>query len=174
MVTWSWERRNREYKYGCTRDWGVSYTSVCRRALHCVLGWLPPLQDVLETQRKQHLSQEGSRPPAPPRLPLLCSQEGAEVLLAALCVLLVHGNIQGDFLIQSWREGEDFPCDLSLHGDAQQALGLLRATTDQAGLLHQHSEKQQEYFRWAGANKSKWTESLYPSTINKVHHDWRL
>lgn len=36
-----------------------------------------PLQEVLETQQEQHLSQEGSQPPALPRLPLLCSQEGA-------------------------------------------------------------------------------------------------
>jgi hypothetical protein len=36
-----------------------------------------PLQEVLETQQEQPLSQEGSQPPALPRLPLLCSQEGA-------------------------------------------------------------------------------------------------
>ena len=88
-----------------------------------------------------------------------------------LWVLLVQGNIRRDFLIQSWREGEDFPRDPRLLGNAQQPLGLLRATMDQAGLLHQHSEEQHEYFRWAGANKSKWIEGLYPRTINKVHQN---
>ena len=47
-------------------------------------GSLTTGRQVLETEQEQHLRQEGSRPPLPPRLSLLCSQEGAEVLLAAL------------------------------------------------------------------------------------------
>ena len=35
------EEKHWEYKYGHTRDWGVTCTSICRLALHCVLGWFP-------------------------------------------------------------------------------------------------------------------------------------
>ena len=167
------EEKHWEYKYGHTRDWGVNCTSICRRALHCVLGWFPHRWQAGPGDRT-------GAAPSPRGFQAACFRPGSPCCVPRkeprscwqhLWVLLVQGNIRRDFLIQSWREGEDFPRDPRLLGNAQQPLGLLRATMDQAGLLHQHSEEQHEYFRWAGANKSKWIEGLYPRTINKVHQN---
>ena len=158
---------------GHTRDWGVNCVRICRQALHCVLGWFPHRWQAGPWDRT-------GAAPSPrvfqaacfrPGFPCCVPRKEPRSCWQQLRVLLVQGNIQRDFLIQSWREDEDFPRDPRLLGNAQQPLGLLRATMDQAGLVHQHSEEQHEYFRWAGANKSKWIEGLYPRTINKVHQN---
>lgn len=72
------EEKHWEYKYGRTRDWGVSCTSICRLALHCVQGWFPHRSR--RSWRHNRSSTLAKRVPGH----LLCSQEGAEVLLAAL------------------------------------------------------------------------------------------
>lgn len=90
---WTWQR---SAGWLCTFHWAGSFTTS---------------KEVPETQREQHLSREGSRPPAsawlscvPRNKPSSCWQH--------LWVLLVHSNIQlRDFLIQPWREREGFPHD---------------------------------------------------------------
>ena len=173
---WSWERRNTKNTNTVApkiEEWSVQ-GSVGGPALCTRLVPSPLLRRSWRWNRSSTLAKWVLGLRLLPGFPCCVPRNEPRSCWQHLWVLLVYGNIQRDFLIQMWRENKDFPHDLRLLGDAQQPLGLLRATVDQAGILHQHSEKQHEYFRWAGANKSKWTEGLYPSTINKVHHDWRL
>ena len=79
------EEKHWEYKYSRTRDWGVNCTSIWRLALHYVLGWFPHcLQGDPGDNKSSTLAKRVPGCLLPPRLPLLCSQEGAKVLLAAL------------------------------------------------------------------------------------------
>lgn len=77
-----------------------------------------------------------------------------------------------DVLIQPWRESEGFPCDLGSLGNAHRLWEPSKQHRIKLVFPHQHSEKQHEYFRRVDVNR--WIEDLYPSTIHKVHHEWRL
>lgn len=117
-----------------------------------------------------HHFQEGSEDPAgaapQPRgfqasclcLAFLTVFPGIDQVLtgSTLRVLLVHGNVRlREFQIQPRRESEGFPHDPGLLGNAQWLGGPSKEQQWIKQVFpHQHSEKQHEYFRWVGGDKS--------------------
>jgi hypothetical protein len=113
----------------------------------------------------QHLSWESFRPHAS-TWSLLYSQEHTKLLLAAL---VGQQHPPYGLLIHQWREIEGLPLDPQLPGSAQWCRGPPKSSS--ASLILRRAA----VFWMAGrAEINQWIKGLCPSTINKVHHEWRL
>lgn len=99
-----------------------------------------------------------------------------QVLIGStLRVLLVHGNIRlRDFRIQPRRESEGFPHDPGLLGNAQWLWGLLKSNNESRRYSPINTQRSSMSISDGWEEINQWIEGLYPSTINKVHHEWRL
>lgn len=164
MVTWSWERRNTENTNTVTPGTESELYKHLRLALHYVLGWFPHcLQGDPGDNKSSTLAKRGPGCLLPPRLPLLCSQEGAKVLLAALVGIAGPWQYPKGFSdtvvkrrwgFSTWSE-TPLAMPSSLWAFYEQRWIKLASSINT-------QESSMRIFRWAGANNSKWIEGLNP------------
>lgn len=155
-----------EYKYSCTKDWGVNFSKDVKAGSALCTGPVPSTtsKEVLETEQEQHLSQEGPRPPASAwALP----KNKVPVGSTCGCCWSTATSISGI----KW----GFPRGPQRFGKAQWLWGPSKSNNGSTWYPFPWTFRKAAWvFQMSWRRQSKWTEGLYPSTKNKVHHEWRL
>lgn len=163
-------------KHSCTKDWRVTL-------LQRSVGWLSTLywagslatsKEVLETKQEQHFGQEGSRPPASAWGLLAVFPGISQVPVGSTCgsCWSTSWGFSETAMKKKWRFG--FLHDLGLLGNAQWLWGPSKSNKGSNWYSPINTQKSSKSILDEWEDKNQWIKGLYPSTINKVHHEWRL
>lgn len=167
--------RERDTKHSCTKDWGgASFTGPCRPAFAFYWAGSFTSEEVLETKQEQHLGQEGSRPPASAwTLPAVFPGTN-RVPADSTCGYCWSATTSILRIFWSSHEGTVRVFHMIWDSLAKPSGFWVFWERRWITLGSPTNTQKSSMSVLDGQEINQWTQGLYPSTINKVHHEWRL